>query len=90
MRQERPVPVSAAFDLPHCDAPSRRPHPAQQRLEANAVFVGRPQLHAGLREGGGDLPQQGADVFLKVSCCAASASAWRGRGTCKLCLRRTR
>jgi len=48
-----------------------------------------PQFHAGGGEGGGDLPEEGTNVFLQVSCCAASASAWRGRGTCGLGLRRT-
>lgn len=38
---------------------NRRPDAAEERLEANAVFVGRPEFDLGSGKGGGDLPQQG-------------------------------
>jgi hypothetical protein len=50
----------------------------------------RPERDTGLRERRGYLPQQRPEGFLQISCCSASASACRGRGTCGLCLRRTR
>ncbi len=68
----------------------RRPDPAQQRLQADTMLVGRPQLDLRVGKGGGDCLQQRPQFFLKASCCSASASAWRGRGTCRLCLRRCR
>ena len=34
----------------------RGPHPTQQWLEADAMFIGRPPLDLRLREGGGDRP----------------------------------
>ncbi len=37
---------------------NRRPDAAEQRLEANAMFVGRPQFDLSSGKGGGDLPQQ--------------------------------
>jgi hypothetical protein len=57
--------------------PDRRPDPTEQGVEADAVFVGGPELDARLGEGRRHLPQQGAEVFLKASCCAWSANAWR-------------
>ena len=71
---------------------SRCPHPAEERLQADAMLIGgphAPQLHTRLGEGGRHLSQQRSQFFLQVSCCAASARAWRGRGTCGLGLRRT-
>lgn len=59
-------------------------------LEAAAVLVGRPELDLRPREGGGDGLDERADLFLKATCCSASASTWRGRGTHRLPLRRTR
>jgi len=70
--------------------PDRGPDPPQERLQADAMLIGGPELDARLREGGRHLPQEWADVFLKSACCSASARAWRGRGTWGLCLRRTR
>jgi len=70
--------------------PNRRPDPPQERLQADAVLVGRPQLDARLGEGRRDGGQERTDLFLKSACCSALARAWRGRGTWGLCLRRTR
>ncbi len=67
-----------------------RPHPPQERFEPNAMFIRRPQLDLGMGKGGRHLSEQRPQFFLKMACCSASASAWRGRGTCGLCLRRTR
>jgi site-specific DNA recombinase len=53
-------------------------------------YFGGPPLDLGMGERRGDRLQQRSEVCLKVSCCAGSASAWRGRGTCGLCLRRCR
>jgi site-specific DNA recombinase len=53
-------------------------------------YFGRPQFHPRGGERGGYLPQERAQVFLNSACCSASARAWRGRGTCGLCFRRTR
>jgi hypothetical protein len=58
-----------------------RPGAAEQRFQADAVFVHRPQLDGGMREGRRHLPQERPQFFLKVSCSAGSAKAWRGRGT---------
>jgi hypothetical protein len=68
----------------------RGPDPAQQRFEADPMLIDGPQFDLRLREGRRDRPQERTDLFLNVSCCSAAASACRGRGTCRLCLARTR
>ena len=70
--------------------PNRRPDATQQRFQADAMFIGGPELDLGVREGGGHGAQQRPQLFLKASCSSASARACRGRGACKLCLIRTR
>jgi hypothetical protein len=53
---------------------------AASSISKSAMLVGRPQLNLGVGKGGGHWPQQRPYVFLKASCCAASANVWRGRG----------
>ncbi len=66
------------------------PTPGAGAVRADAMLsVAHSSIWA-WRTGGGHSPQQRPYVFLKASCCAASANAWRGRGRCRLCLRRTR
>ena len=62
----------------------------EDRLQPDAVFVDRPELDLRVREGGGDLPQERPELFLKASCSAGSACTWRGRGLRRLPSRRTR
>lgn len=42
----------------------RRPDAAQQRFQADAMFIGRPQLDLGVGKGAGHRPQQGTQVFF--------------------------
>jgi hypothetical protein len=84
------APFEAVADWGEGPLANRRPDASEQRLEANAMFVGRPQLDLGVRKSGRDGSYERADLFLKSACCSALASACRGRGTCRLCLARTR
>ena len=84
------APFEAVADWGEGPLANRRPDASEQRLEAATMFIGRPQLHLGSRKGGRDRPYKRADLFLKAACCSASARACRGRGTCRLCLARTR
>src|SRR3954471_21621531 len=60
-----------------------RPDPAQDRLQANAVLVGRPDLDR-LSRGVRPLPGDGLlQLFLTASRSSGVAEAgWRGRGFC--------
>ena len=62
--------------------PNGCPHPTQQWLEANAMFVRGPQLNAGVRKRRRDRLQQRSYLFLKRSCSCGSAKACCGRGAC--------
>jgi len=84
------APSEAVLDDGAGTLPNRRPDAAQQRLEANAMLIGGPQFDLGVGKRGGDCLQQRPYLFLKAACCSVSASAWRGRGACRLCLRRCR
>jgi hypothetical protein len=68
----------------HRPLANRRPHPAQQGLEANTLLIGevrRPEFHPGRGKRGGHRAQQRPYFFLKVACCLGSAKACGGRGT---------
>jgi len=49
------APGVAVLHWRHGALPDRRPDPSKERLEANAMFIRRPQLHGGLRESSRDL-----------------------------------
>ena len=59
----------------------RCPHPPHDRLQADAVFIRRPQFDAGARMFVPLLVNRGFELFLSAarSSCVA-ASGWRGRG----------
>ena len=57
------------------------PDPAHDRLEPQAVWVGRPQLYGVLWIGVLERLGGRREVFLKTAWAVGSASAWRGRGT---------
>src|SRR4051794_23841298 len=60
-----------------------RPHPAQDRLQADAVFVGRPDLDRRVRVLGSRLSDGLLQLFLNASRSSGVAEAgWRGRGLC--------
>ena len=84
------APGVAVLDRGYWTLPNRRPDARKQRLQADAMLVGRPQLHSGLRKGGRDLTQQRPYLFLKASCATGSACTCCGRGICWLCLSRCR
>jgi len=84
------APLKAVLHHRHRPLTDRRPDAPQQRLQADTMLVGRPQLDLGVREGGRHCLQQRSHFFLKLSCCSVLAKAWRGRGTCGLCLSRCR
>jgi hypothetical protein len=71
-------------------ASDRRPDATEEGFQANAVLVGGPQLDGCVRQRRRHRPRERSEVFLTVACCSASAKAWRGRGTCGRCRRRTR
>ena len=66
------------------------PDAAQDRFEADAMLIGGPQLHIGLGMSLLQRFQLLRKLFLKASCAAASALAWRGRSTRLLQPNRTR
>jgi hypothetical protein len=82
------APGKAVLHRGNASLANRRPDAAQQWLEADPMFVGCPQVHLRVRERHRHCLQQRSYLFLKVSCCSEAASAWRGRGTCRLCLSR--
>jgi hypothetical protein len=55
--------------------PFGSPDPPQEWLQADAVFVGRPEFDGRLREGVGDRRHERTEVFLQSACCSASARA---------------
>ena len=57
------------------------PDPAHDRLEPDAVLVGRPQLYGVLGIGVLERLDGRREVFLKAAWAVGSALAWRGRGT---------
>jgi hypothetical protein len=60
-----------------------RPHPAQDRLQPDAVLVGGPDLNRLVRVLGCFLGNNRDQLFLNVSRCSGVAEAgWRGRGFC--------
>src|SRR3982751_605321 len=59
------------------------PHPAQDRLQPNAVLVGRPDFDRRVRVLGPLLGDGLLELFLNASCSSGVAAAgWRGRGFC--------
>ena len=84
------APGKAVLDHGGWTLANRRPNLAQQRLQADTVFVGGPEFNGGVREGVSDGPYERAELFLNAACCSASAKAWRGRGAWRLCLSRCR
>jgi hypothetical protein len=62
----------------------------QDRLQADAVLVDRPEFDTRLRVGGRDRLDDRPQLFLKAACCSGSAKTWRGRGLSRLPSRRTR
>lgn len=69
------APSEAMLDGSNGSLANRRPDLAEQRLQANAVFVGGPQLDGRLRVCVGDGPYERTKLFLKSSCCSALARA---------------
>ena len=60
-----------------------RPHPAQDRLQPDAVLVGRPDLDRLVRVLGPLLGNNPGQLFLNASRSSGVAEAgWRGRGFC--------
>lgn len=84
------APGKAVLDHGGGTLANRRPNLAQQRLQADTVFVGGPEFNRGVREGVSDCRYERAELFLNAVCCSASAMAWRGRGAWRLCLSRCR
>ena len=76
------APGKAVLHHRHRPLTDRRPDAPQERLQADAMLIGRPQLDLGVGERRRHCLQQRPYFFLKLSCCSVSTSAWRGRGTC--------
>ena len=69
--------------MAECDRPlaDRRPHPARDRLQANAVFVRCPNLDGCVRMPALLLGRRGLQFFLRAArSSAVAASGCRGRG----------
>ena len=59
----------------------RRPDAATDRLQADAVLVGGPDVDRTARGCRGDFPDRGSAFFLNAACSSGVAAAgWRGRG----------
>lgn len=84
------APLVAVLHWRHWSLPYRSPNPPQNRFEADAVFVGGPQLDLRVRKGRRQASQEWTKLFLKAAWVAGSACVWCGRGTCGLCRRRCR
>ena len=78
------APLVAMLDRSQRTLAVDTPDFVQDRLQPDAVFVDRPEFDAGLREGGRDLPEERAEVFLNCSCATGCAWTWRGRGLRRL------
>ena len=82
------TPLIAMLDHRLGALPARTPHAAHDRLEPDAVLIGRPQLYPRVRVGLLEGLDNCREVFLKASCAAGAAFAWRGRGTLEVHPRR--
>ena len=78
------APDKAVLDDRYRSLANRRPHAPLDRFEPDAMFVGGPQFHARLWEGGGYGSQKRANVFLNCFCSSGSANACCDRGSCRL------
>src|SRR5258707_695162 len=86
LRGQKEQPTRGGLDEAEHVAPNKavlppRPRPLtdwrkdapQQRVQADTMLVGRPQLDLGVREGGRHCLQQRSHFFLKLSCCSVLA-----------------
>src|SRR3954462_5593773 len=71
-------------------AAARRPDLAQDRLQAEAVFVERPNFDRAGRFGALELADAGLKLFLNRACSYRLALGLAGRGTCRVRSRRRR
>jgi len=71
-------------------AAARRPDLAQDRLQAEAVFVERPNFDRAGRFGALKLGDAGLELFLNRACSYRLALGLAGRGTCRVKSRRRR
>lgn len=78
------APLVAVLDRSQRALAIETPHLVQDGFQADAVFVGGPELDLRLGEGARDLAEERADLFLNASCSAGSACTWRGRGLRRL------
>jgi len=76
------APGKAVLHRGHWTLTDWRPDAAQQRFQANTMFIGGPNFDLGVGKRGGDRLDQRPQLFLNVSCCSGSAKACCGRGTC--------
>jgi len=74
-------PLEALLHRHSWSRPFAHPDAAQDRLEPDAMLIGGPQLHCGIRERLLQLVQALWKVFLKASWVVGSALACRGRST---------
>ena len=84
------APLVAVLDRGDRSLPVETPDLLQDRLQPDAVLVGRPELDLGVGEGGGDGGDDRADLFLNAAWAPGSAETCRGRGVRRLPSRRTR
>jgi hypothetical protein len=56
------------------------PHRVQNRFQANAMLVDRPEFDDAAWKGRDDLAEEGRRRSLKSACAWGSAWTWRGRG----------
>ncbi len=71
-------------------AAARRPDLAQDRFQAEAVFVERPDFDRNRRFGALKLGDAGLEIFLNRACSYRLALGLAGRGTCRVRSRRRR
>jgi hypothetical protein len=77
---EEVAPVVAVLDRSAGPPPVEAPDLLEDRFQADAVLVDRPELDARLREGGRDRLDERPNVFLNSACWCGSASTCRVLG----------
>lgn len=84
------APVIAVLDGRNGPLTVETPDFVEDRLQSDAVLIGRPEFDLRVREGGRDRAEERSELFLNASCSAGSVCTWQGRGLRRLPSSRTR
>lgn len=84
------APLKAVLDRGDRAFAVEAPDLVEDRLQPDAVLVGRPEFDGRVGVGRGDRLDDRPELFLNAACAAGSAKTWRGRGLRRKPSRRTK